>query len=391
MKRTAFVWSIVLGMILVGVVATRAPVAQVITKTEKFTVYGVEVEAVKTAQNFLVLFNTAKTMGRAYKNTGMRHIDVAKKLLRERNTLLPNLPYNAGLYTFAPMSTFYTRPPLKAYYPMQPYNRAKFATAIAQLPTEARGATEFQLALASLEPVLKTLSGKTIIFVFTDGRNTAVDVGVEGVDPSTSDPGSLGPNLARTPAELTRDLAQKYDICINIVSSATGELEQELLRAVASINECSRVLPIDAILGKPEYVAGSLFVMEDRVFEIIKTRQKVVGFNMDNILFGFNSFKINPQYHPGLQALGNFLQEHPRAYVLLAGFTDPVGSSEYNLQLSRRRVESVRHYLITNSNIASDRLVTLWYGALAPVAPNDTNEGRSQNRRVMSAVVGLSQ
>ena len=125
---------------------------------------------------------------------------------------------------------------------MQTYNRAKFATAIAQLPTEARGATEFQLALASLEPVLKTLSGKTIIFVFTDGRNTAVDVGVEGVDPSTSDAGSLGPNLARTPQELTRDLAQKYDICINVISSATGELERELLRAVASINECSRVL-----------------------------------------------------------------------------------------------------------------------------------------------------
>ena len=104
MKSTAFVLSTVVGMILVGVLATHALAAEVITKTEKITWYDVEIEAVKTAENFLVLFNTAKTMGRPYKNTGMRHIDVAKEILRERNTLLPNLSYNAGLYTCPPTS-----------------------------------------------------------------------------------------------------------------------------------------------------------------------------------------------------------------------------------------------------------------------------------------------
>ncbi len=61
-----------------------------------------------------------------------------------------------------------------------------------------------------------------------------------------------------------------------------------------------------------------------------------------------------------IQALGNFLQEHSPAYVVLAGFTDPIGSSEYNLQLSRQRAEGVRHYLMTQFKIAQDRIVTLW-------------------------------
>ena len=149
------------------------------------------------------------------------------------------------------------------------------------------------------------------------------------------------------------------------------------------------MLPIEAFLGKPEFIAGSLFVMEKRVFEIIKTRQKVVGFKMDNVLFDLNSTAIKAEYNDGLQALGNFLQEHPQAYVVLAGFTDPIGSSEYNLQLSRRRVEGVSNYLQTNFMLPEDRIATLWYGDLAPVAPNDTEEGRSKNRRVAGFVGGL--
>lgn len=141
MTRQAWVLGTIWGMLLLGFVATQASAAEVMTKTETVTLYGTKVEAVKTANNFIVLFNTAKTMDKPYKNTDMRHIDAAKKLLQERNQRLPDLPYTAGLYTFAPTSAAYTES-LKAYYPMKPYNKEEFATAIAQLPTEARGTTE---------------------------------------------------------------------------------------------------------------------------------------------------------------------------------------------------------------------------------------------------------
>ena len=83
------------------------------------------------------------------------------------------------------------------------------------------------------------------------------------------------------------------------------------------------------------------------------------------------------------------MKVRPQSYVILEGFTDPVGSWKYNLQLSRRRVESVGNYLMTKLHIDQDRIVMEWYGDLAPVADNSTEEGRSQNRRVAGVVAGL--
>jgi OOP family OmpA-OmpF porin len=380
MKRMGYMMMAVLALFMLGSSATSAQAAEVITETVTITWYDTQVEAVKTADNAVVLFNTAKTMGRPLNQSGMTHLEAAKAILRERNKTMPsNLSYNAGLYTFAPTSTLYTKV-LKPYYPMQAYDKAAFAKAIEQLPGEAHGTTEIERALLSLEPVLKDLSGKTILFVFTDGVNTELGA------PSDL----LGPNeFARTPRELAQELAEKYDICFHIISSASGELEKRLLDAVASINECSRVLPIEDLMGKPEYLPGSLFVLDEKMIEVIRKQQKVVGFKMDNILFDFNKAAIKPEFHDALGALGKFLQEHPLAHVVLAGFTDPIGSSEYNMQLSRRRVESVSNYLMSNFKIGPGQIVGLWYGDLAPVAPNDTEAGRSKNRRVVGVVAGL--
>ncbi len=63
------------------------------------------------------------------------------------------------------------------------------------------------------------------------------------------------------------------------------------------------------------------------------------------------------------------------------GYTDAVGTEETNLNLSRRRAESVRNYLMSKG-VAGDRLTAIGFGEADPVAPNNTPEGRSQNRRV---------
>ena len=75
------------------------------------------------------------------------------------------------------------------------------------------------------------------------------------------------------------------------------------------------------------------------------------------------------------------MTSNPNSYVVLAGFTDSVGSEEYNLGLSRRRAESVGAYLM-NANVGEDRIVKDWFGKLNPVADNATAEGRRMNRRV---------
>ena len=97
----------------------------------------------------------------------------------------------------------------------------------------------------------------------------------------------------------------------------------------------------------------------------------------------------NSEHGADLQALGNFLKKNPNAYALLVGYTDSIGSEDYNLGLSNRRADSVAAYLMTNHGVSQDQVVVNWYGEANPVAGNDTEEGRAQNRRVEIAVGGI--
>ncbi len=75
--------------------------------------------------------------------------------------------------------------------------------------------------------------------------------------------------------------------------------------------------------------------------------------------------------------------------MVLTGFTDNTGSPEYNLRLARRRAESIEAYLIDKFNVSVGQIVTQWYRIANPVVGNDSSDGRRQNRRVESIVMGF--
>ena len=330
---------------------------------EKEEVPGVIItkELIKTADNFIVVFDSSSSMKEPFQDTGLTTLDAAKKLLKDRNALLPDLEYNAGLYLFTPF---------KPIYMMQKYDRDKFAAAIDQLPAKASGATLMQQGLLKLDGVLSGLSGRTVVFLFTDGSYSRM-------------PGS------RKPVEIAKRLAEKYNVCFYVISTAKGDIEKDVLKAVASINECSRVVPFDQVFEKPVYLAGALFIIETRVEEFLTTTYRLADIRVDNILFDFDSAQVRSEYNDKLSILGEFLKNNPSMYVALTGFTDGTGPSEYNLGLARRRAESVGAYLIDKFNVSVGQVVTQWYGKADPVAGNDSSDGRQQNRRVETIVMGF--
>jgi OOP family OmpA-OmpF porin len=330
---------------------------------EKEEVPGVIItkELIKTADNFIVVFDSSSSMKEPFQDTGLTTLDAAKKLLKDRNALLPDLGYNAGLYLFTPF---------KPIYMMQKYDRDKFAAAIDQLPAKASGATLMQQGLLKLDGVLSGLSGRTVVFLFTDGSYSRM-------------PGS------RKPVEIAKRLAEKYNVCFYVISTAKGDIEKDVLKAVASINECSRVVPFDQVFEKPVYLAGALFIIETRVEEFLTTTYRLADIRVDNILFDFDSAQVRSEYNDKLSILGEFLKNNPSMYVALTGFTDGTGPSEYNLGLARRRAESVGAYLIDKFNVSVGQVVTQWYGKADPVAGNDSSDGRQQNRRVETIVMGF--
>ncbi|HQS98713.1 MAG: hypothetical protein B7Y26_05670 [Hydrogenophilales bacterium 16-64-46] len=100
------------------------------------------------------------------------------------------------------------------------------------------------------------------------------------------------------------------------------------------------------------------------------------GVNFDN-----DSAKLLPESIVILDAAADTLKQWGEVKVEVSGYTDSVSSEEYNLDLSQRRAETVRAYLI-DKGIAAERLTAKGYGEASPVADNDTAEGRAKNRRV---------
>ena len=102
---------------------------------------------------------------------------------------------------------------------------------------------------------------------------------------------------------------------------------------------------------------------------------------LEDVLFEVNGADLQPGTQVQLLRLVEFLKGNPDRKVLIEGHTDSIGRSEYNLQLSLLRAESVQSFLVGNG-LPADRLTAIGYGETRPEAPNDSAIGRQQNRRV---------
>jgi len=108
----------------------------------------------------------------------------------------------------------------------------------------------------------------------------------------------------------------------------------------------------------------------------------------DSVKFPVNRDELSPEAEARLNEFAERLKtENRNVYLEIQGHTDATGPEAYNDQLGEARAEAVRKYLAKHG-VALNRMGTISYGEESPVAPNDTAEGRAQNRRV--AIVVLS-
>ena len=101
--------------------------------------------------------------------------------------------------------------------------------------------------------------------------------------------------------------------------------------------------------------------------------------------FGFDSSELTASAKTNLDKLAEVLINNPDTNINIYGHTDSKGADEYNQSLSERRANSVKNYLAAKG-IASTRLFAMGVGEKEPVATNDTEAGRAQNRRVEFAI-----
>ena len=107
----------------------------------------------------------------------------------------------------------------------------------------------------------------------------------------------------------------------------------------------------------------------------------------DSVKFPTDGSQLSPEAQT---RLADFIQklkaDNKNVYLEIQGHTDATGSKDFNMHLGEERSEAVRLYM-NQQGVPLNRMATISYGATDPVAPNDTREGRAQNRRVVVIVM----
>ncbi len=122
---------------------------------------------------------------------------------------------------------------------------------------------------------------------------------------------------------------------------------------------------------------------------ILSTRDSARGLiaNMSDVLFETGKFELRPEARERLAKVSGIVLAYPSLHLEVEGHTDSIGGDDYNQQLSEKRAEAVRDYLV-QQGIASDSIGARGLGKTVPIASNDTPEGRQKNRRVELVLSG---
>jgi outer membrane protein OmpA-like peptidoglycan-associated protein len=125
--------------------------------------------------------------------------------------------------------------------------------------------------------------------------------------------------------------------------------------------------------------------------QVLQTQETARGLivNMSDVLFDTAKYTLKPEAREKLAKVSGILLAYPNLKVQVEGYTDNVGSEQYNLTLSQQRGDAVREYLISQG-VSADNITSTGYGLTNPIADNATAAGRAQNRRVQMVVSGTS-
>ena len=101
-----------------------------------------------------------------------------------------------------------------------------------------------------------------------------------------------------------------------------------------------------------------------------------------NVTFAFDDSRLDSEAQASLDELANQLAAHPRYVLEIVGYADATGPDRYNYRLGEERAASVERYLMTRHTVPPGRVAVVSFGEESPLADNESDTGRAQNRRV---------
>ena len=332
---------------------------------------------------FTILVDLSSSMRHMAPCNGMVKEEAVATLLRKINRRLPNLPYTASLRVFGYKQAWTRDDYTTLYFGPAPYNAKEMEWAISELAA-ADSISPFASALDAADNELKGMGDPKAVLMFADFE--PVTGSGDPVHSAANEHRRYGRNLAiytfyvsrhAEAPELARDVAQAgggqaYDICRLLEDEAA--FEKMMMDIFGPGGDTCPDYDGDGVCDQddlcPNTPAG--VPVDGRGCWIAAYSQ----------FFDFDKAVVKSAYLPRIRRAAEVLNNNPGLPPLIvAGYTDNVGTSEYNLDLGRRRAEAVKELLV-EYGVSADRLRVESFGETRPITTNETEEGRARNRRV---------
>jgi OOP family OmpA-OmpF porin len=179
----------------------------------------------------------------------------------------------------------------------------------------------------------------------------------------------------------------------NAADTAAGEIAKTATAAESSVSSgmaaagamVSRHLPSGVDLRVPDN--GTETKLLAYLQDPTRHGTDTVWFDFDRLLFETNSANLAPSSNDQLHDVAVILQAYPATHATIGGYTDNTGDADANMKLSQDRASNVASQL-TTMGVSQSRLTAKGYGEAHPVADNNTDVGRAQNRRIAIRITG---
>lgn len=342
-----------------------------------------DVKYVPKIESFVIILDASASMEDEYTgavNKGHPKFTVAKDILMRMNNTLPEIDINSALVTFG-HGFFKHADKTFIVYELKKHSRGLLENALneAAIP---QGCSPAGNAIKDAKNLLLTSGGQNAVILVSDGEQ-----------------------LIGSPLTRAQDLKEMYGsrVCLyTIFVGNTAEGEQELRDLTREV-KCGFSVTADEIASSEN--------MADFVKKVFLTAIPKQGSDIDSdgdgiydkddecpdtpkgaivdsrgcwvvkgVTFDYKKWDVKEEFDSNLSNIVDVLQKNPDMHIRIEGHTDNIGSMEYNIDLSQKRAQAVKDYLV-EKGIDASRVFTVGFGYKRPIAPNDTEEGRALNRR----------
>ena len=324
--------------------------------------------------SFEFLVDLSSSMRRPSNCRGLVKEEAVTRLVRKMNRRIPGRSYQAALRVFGYKPALTREDFTTLYFGPARYSREDFENSISRLAA-AESVTPISDGLSGAESDLQALPGPKTVLTFSDFQES----GGSGQPLRVVETASRrhGQGLTWHTFYITRQVEAER-LAKNLAKTGGGQ----------AWNICTLLENDQAF----ESMMVTIFGPNDLCYnappgaEVDERGCWIAAYSQ---YFDFNQAVVKSEFRSRLAEAARIIREYVQGErVVIAGFTDNVGSQEYNLDLGRRRAQAVADILVSEG-VPAGQLSVVSYGKERPVADNDTNEGRARNRRVEFHVGGV--